>query len=66
MKPIVKKINDGSTLIEWISKEWRFGIVIEADKTESSWHLVTKDDKIDGCGTLSEEFLNLLNYERLK
>lgn len=68
MKPCVVKCEDGSTLIEFIDKEWRFGIVIEKNRKESSWHLVdkkrmTNEDFENNCGNLSEEFLNLLKEE---
>jgi hypothetical protein len=60
MKPCVVKCEDGSTLIEFISKEWRFGICIEKERKESSWYLVTKKGKLDECDYLSKEFLSII------
>lgn len=53
MKPSVYHDKDGSTLIEWISKDFRFGISIEPNPQESSWWFVTKD--YGDCGKLTEE-----------
>ena len=53
MKPIIYHDNDGSTSIEWISKDFRFGISIEPNPQESSWWFVTKD--YGDCGKLTEE-----------
>lgn len=64
-KPCVVKCEDGSTLIEFIDKDWRFGIVIDKNRKESSWYFVDKDrlnpeDFENNCGHLSEDFLKLL------
>lgn len=63
-KPCIVKVEDGSTLIEFIDKNWRFGIVIDKNLKDSSWHLVFKKEKLkeEGyCGELSEEMYTLLN-----
>ena len=64
-KPYVTKCPDGSILIEFVNKDWRFGISLEKDRKESSWYLVdkkrmTNKDFEENMGTLPEEFLNLL------
>lgn len=58
MKPHIVKGEDGSILIEWISKEYRFGITLEKNKKESSWFFVAKDGTMEGS-ELPEELLNL-------
>jgi hypothetical protein len=39
---------DGSIVIEWIKKDRRFAIYIEADPTESSWYYVEKGKDPEG------------------
>lgn len=58
MKPHIVKGEDGSILIEWISKEYRFGIALEKNKKESSWYFAAKDGTVEGS-EFSEELLNL-------
>jgi len=63
LKPLISRCSDGSILLEWIKKDWRFGISIEKDPAESSWYLVTRKGKLDDSGLLSEEFSNLIKRE---
>lgn len=37
-------LSDGSILIEWISGDFRIGLSLESDSSESSWYLVSSGD----------------------
>jgi hypothetical protein len=55
-KPKAIKCADGSNLIEWITKDCRFGISLELEPSESSWYFVSKCHKSMGdCGELPKE-----------
>lgn len=64
MEAHVSHVDDGSTLIEWIADDCRFGVSIEPDLKESSWYYVTKhgpDGHIDSVnGDLPAELLAII------
>jgi hypothetical protein len=57
MEPQIKHCTDGSTLIEWIFKNARFGISIEAIIKDSTWFYCHKDGTND-CGGLPNDLLS--------
>jgi len=57
MKPHIAHCDDGSILFEWIAKDRRFGICIDANIKDSSWFYVNKDG-VNECGDLPEELLS--------
>lgn len=59
MKPIVIQVEDGSLLIEWISKNARFGISLEPNMKDSSWFYVHKNEE-GACGELPQSFIEKL------
>jgi hypothetical protein len=68
MKPIINKCEDGSVLIEFIKKDWRFYLAIEKDLKESSWGFCAREGKLKNwseSGDLSESFLKLVTPENL-
>lgn len=64
MKPWIHKCEDGSTLIEWIAKDMRFGISIEKDLKESSWYFVARKKlfrpMLSEYGYLPEELIQVI------
>ena len=57
-KPKAIKCADGSILIEWITKNCRFGISLEKEPSESSWYFVSKCHKSLGdYGYLPKELI---------
>jgi hypothetical protein len=45
--PNICLLDDGATLIEFITKKWRIGISLEKDLNESCWYFVTKKGESD-------------------
>lgn len=71
MKPVVKKCEDGSILIEFIDRKWRFYICLEEKLEESSWGLIINGNKLklenlSVGGELSREFINLIDTNKLR
>lgn len=68
LKPFVNKLDDGSLLIEWATKNERFMISIEPDLKESSWCFVAKErwgfPMLSESGYLPKELLELLDNQR--
>jgi len=58
MNPQVFHPEDGSTLIEWVSKDYRFGISFEEILGESGWFFVVKGGE-SWSGPLPKELLDL-------
>lgn len=57
-RPKAIKCLDGSTLIEWITKNCRFGISLEVEPSESSWYFVSKCHKnLGDYGYLPKELI---------
>jgi hypothetical protein len=63
--PRLVKCDDGSTLCEWITKNWRFGISIEKNIEESNWYFVYKDPMIGECGTLPKRLIETIKQHPL-
>ena len=68
IKPSIHKADDGSILIEWITKDVRFYLSIDKDANESSWGFLSRCGMGDGfnCwGPLPDELRNLIKWDRL-
>ena len=64
LSPQVFHCEDGSTLIEWVDKNYRFGISIENNLTDSGWWFAIKSGY--GCsGVLPKELLNIIEKGRV-
>jgi hypothetical protein len=64
MKPLITKCADGSVLVEFIDKDWRFYLSIDKKSSDSSWGFCTREGKSD-CGELSPQFLDLFEQQKL-
>ncbi len=55
-------VDDGSILLEWVFDDFRIGFSIEPLETESSWFLITNEerDSISASGYLSDTIENTL------
>lgn len=62
MKAYVFHPDDGSTLYEWIDKDFRFGISVEIDPVETGWYFVHRDGTMES-GKLPDELLRRLMLE---
>jgi hypothetical protein len=64
MKPMINKFEDGSLLIEWITKNERFYISIESNPKESSWGFIAKkrfgSPMLAKCGDLPKELIEAI------
>ena len=54
-----QETDDDSLLLEFVSNDLRFGIVIENDLTESSWYYVNKAQETAGC-VLPDDLISAL------
>jgi hypothetical protein len=61
MKPLVHKQQDGSMLIEWISKDCRFGLCLEKNKEENSWYYISRcKNELQEDGLLPFEIIDFI------
>lgn len=63
MKPHVFKDEDGDLNVEWISKNYRFGLILCFDPENSAWWWVARDGA-SGCGKLPDELSELVCNNR--
>ena len=58
----IYKLNDGSILLEHISRDYRIGFSLDQNIEESSWYFVTNKDlgNITSGGYIQEKNLNIL------
>jgi hypothetical protein len=64
IKPLIHVAEDGSVLIEWITRDVRFYLTIEKDINESSWGFLSRYGFMSS-GELPKELIDLIKWNKL-
>jgi hypothetical protein len=64
IKPLIHKADDGSVLIEWITRDVRFYLSIDKDPNDSSWGFLSRYG-FQCWGPLPIELIDLIKWDRL-